>query len=111
MLDQHFGKFGQITNLHVHYENHPDTALVTFKTRREALNAYRSTEPIFNNRFIKVYWQTQPLEQEDVEVVTNGAAAVSLQKTNDIPVAPTASVNSGAQQPLTDISVVCLFMF
>lgn len=59
MLDQHFGKFGQITNLHVQYDGRPDTALVTFKTRREALSAYKSTEPILNNRFIKVYWQTQ----------------------------------------------------
>jgi hypothetical protein len=30
-LDQHFGKFGQITNLHVNFEGQPDTALVTFK--------------------------------------------------------------------------------
>lgn len=59
-LDQHFGKFGQITNLHVQYEGRHDTALVTFKSRREALNAYKSTEPILNNRFIKVFWQTQP---------------------------------------------------
>lgn len=63
MLDQHFGKFGQITNLHVQFEGKPDTALVTFKTRREALNAYKSTEPIFNNRFIKVFWQNQPQDQ------------------------------------------------
>ncbi|KAI1710351.1 PWI domain-containing protein [Ditylenchus destructor] len=59
MLDQHFGKFGQITNLHVQYQGQPDTALVTFKTRRDAMNAMRSTEPIFNNRFIKVFWQTE----------------------------------------------------
>lgn len=111
MLDQHFGKFGQITNLHVQYEGHSDAALVTFKTRREALNAYKSTEPIFNNRFIKVYWQTQPPEQEDADAVTNGAAAVLLQKSNDISIAPNAFVNNAVQQPLADISVVCFFFF
>ncbi len=34
-----------------------------FQTRREAMNAYKSTEPILNNRFIKVFWQTQPDDQ------------------------------------------------
>jgi hypothetical protein len=33
--------------------------LVTFKTRRDAMMAYKSTEPIFNNRFIKVFWQNE----------------------------------------------------
>lgn len=27
------------------------------------MNAFKSTEPIFNNRFIKVFWQNQPQEQ------------------------------------------------
>ena len=47
------------------YEGRPDAALVTFKTRREAMNAYRSTEPILNNRFIRVFWQSQPNEQPE----------------------------------------------
>uniref|UniRef100_A0A914L2B8 C3H1-type domain-containing protein n=1 Tax=Meloidogyne incognita TaxID=6306 RepID=A0A914L2B8_MELIC len=56
-LDQHFSRFGQITNIQVQYEGRPDTALVTFKTRRDAMAAYKSVEPILNNRFIKIFWQ------------------------------------------------------
>lgn len=77
MLDEHFGKFGQITNLHVQFEGQPDTALVTFKTRREALNAYKSTEPIFNNRFIKVFWQNQPQDQNTSEQSQENGATVT----------------------------------
>lgn len=111
MLDKHFEKFGEITNVHVQYEGHPDAALVTFKTRREALNAYRSTEPIFNNRFIKVYWQTQPPEHEDTETVSESPSVIPTQKTNEISTAQNAFVNNVVQQPLADISVVCFFFY
>uniref|UniRef100_A0A915EJ20 RRM domain-containing protein n=1 Tax=Ditylenchus dipsaci TaxID=166011 RepID=A0A915EJ20_9BILA len=96
MLDQHFGKFGQITNLHVQFEGQPDTALVTFKTRREAMNAYKSTEPIFNNRFIKVFWQTQP------DLPAGGAA-----DNTDAAADPSASGDAekaGAQPIPTDLN-------
>ncbi|KAI1706888.1 PWI domain-containing protein [Ditylenchus destructor] len=91
MLDQHFGKFGQITNLHVQYQGQPDTALVTFKTRRDAMNAMRSTEPIFNNRFIKVFWQT---EQEQLDA---GEGNQGLETTA-----------AGLQEPGTDASAAPL---
>uniref|UniRef100_A0A914I4D3 60S ribosomal export protein NMD3 n=1 Tax=Globodera rostochiensis TaxID=31243 RepID=A0A914I4D3_GLORO len=53
-IDQHFSRFGQVTNIQVQYEGRTDSALVTFKTRRDAMIAYKSTEPIFNNRFVKL---------------------------------------------------------
>ncbi|KAL3097452.1 hypothetical protein niasHS_003900 [Heterodera schachtii] len=69
-IDQHFSRFGQVTNIQVQYEGRTDSALVTFKTRREAMSAYKSTEPLFNNRFVKVFWQNdangKEIENEDI---------------------------------------------
>ncbi|XP_062598259.1 RNA-binding protein 26-like, partial [Saccostrea cucullata] len=55
-INQHFCKFGNLTNIQVNFENDPEAALVTFSTNQEALACYRSTEPLFNNRFVKVFW-------------------------------------------------------
>jgi RNA-binding protein 26 len=97
ILDQHFGKFGQITNIQVslttnykqtdiclifqvQYEAQPDVALITYKSRREAQNAYRSTEPILNNRFIKIFWQTdahKPGSPDESSINKDNAGAVS----------------------------------
>jgi RNA-binding protein 26 len=55
-LNDHFTKFGKITNIQVAYEGDPEAAIVTFKSHAEANVAYRSTEAVLNNRFIKVFW-------------------------------------------------------
>ena len=55
-LNEHFGKFGHVTNIQLQFDGAPDSALVTFSTRPEAQAAFRSTEPILNNRFVKVFW-------------------------------------------------------
>ncbi|XP_066991429.2 RNA-binding protein 26 isoform X2 [Anabrus simplex] len=55
-LNNHFAKFGKIVNIQVSYEGDPEAALVTFSTHAEANAAYRSTEAVLNNRFIKVFW-------------------------------------------------------
>ncbi|XP_056010685.1 RNA-binding protein 26-like isoform X2 [Ostrea edulis] len=55
-INQHFCKFGKLTNIQVSFENDSEAALVTFSTNQEALACYRSTEPLFNNRFVKVFW-------------------------------------------------------
>lgn len=57
-LNEHFSKFGTITNLKIHYDNDPESSLVEFSTNAEALAAYRSTEAVLNNRFIKVFWHS-----------------------------------------------------
>lgn len=57
-LNNHFSKFGQIVNIQVFYDNDPEAALVTFSSHAEANAAYRSTEAVLNNRFIKVFWHT-----------------------------------------------------
>lgn len=55
-LNNHFCKFGKIVNIQVSYEGDPEAAIVTFSTHAEANVAYRSTEAVLNNRFIKVFW-------------------------------------------------------
>ncbi|KAH8404869.1 hypothetical protein KR222_007406, partial [Zaprionus bogoriensis] len=55
-LNNHFAKFGKIVNIQVSYEGDPEAAIVTFSTHAEANVAYRSTEAVLNNRFIKVFW-------------------------------------------------------
>ena len=59
-LNNHFSKFGKIVNIHISYEGDPEAAIVTFSTHAEANVAYRSTEAVLNNRFIKVFWHTPP---------------------------------------------------
>ncbi|KAK3864797.1 hypothetical protein Pcinc_029538 [Petrolisthes cinctipes] len=55
-LNDHFSKFGTVVNIQVHHEGSPESALVTFSGHSEANAAYRSTEAVLNNRFIKVFW-------------------------------------------------------
>lgn len=55
-LNNHFAKFGKIVNIQVSYEGDPEGAIVTFSSHAEANAAYRSTEAVLNNRFIKVFW-------------------------------------------------------
>lgn len=55
-LNNHFAKFGKIVNIQVSFEGDPEAALITFSNHGEANLAYRSTEAVLNNRFIKVRW-------------------------------------------------------
>ncbi|XP_050292725.1 RNA-binding protein 26 isoform X2 [Anthonomus grandis grandis] len=55
-LNNHFAKFGKIVNIQVQYEGDPEAALITFSSHAEANSAYRSTEAVLNNRFIKLFW-------------------------------------------------------
>ncbi|ESO99958.1 hypothetical protein LOTGIDRAFT_230885 [Lottia gigantea] len=55
-LNEHFGKFGTLVNLQICYEGDLEAALVTYSDNQSAFSAYRSSEPVFNNRFIKVFW-------------------------------------------------------
>ena len=57
-LNNHFSKFGKIVNIQISYDNDPEAAIVTFSAHAEANVAYRSTEAVLNNRFIKVFWHT-----------------------------------------------------
>ncbi|KAK9745392.1 PWI domain [Popillia japonica] len=57
-LNNHFSKFGKILNIQVGYDGDPEAAIITFSSHAEANAAYRSTEAVLNNRFIKVFWHS-----------------------------------------------------
>ncbi|KAH7731112.1 cutaneous T-cell lymphoma tumor antigen se70-2 [Aphelenchoides avenae] len=77
-IDDHFSKFGTITNLQLNFDGAPGTALVTFKNRHEAVAAIKSTEPIFNNRFIKVFWHNPTQTTAPDTETTTTAPAITL---------------------------------
>lgn len=64
-LNEHFQQFGQIINIQVRFNGDPEAALITFATRPQAVNAYKSTAPILNNRFIRVFWHQPKREGEE----------------------------------------------
>ncbi|CAN7937527.1 unnamed protein product [Ixodes hexagonus] len=58
-LNNYFSRFGNIVNLQVCYEGDPEAALIRFATHGEANAAYRCTEAVLNNRFIKLFWHNK----------------------------------------------------
>jgi len=55
-LNEHFSKFGTLVNLQIKHGGDPGAALITFSTNAEASAAYHSSEPVLNNRFVRVFW-------------------------------------------------------
>lgn len=53
-------RFSRNTTFYVQvcFEGDPEAALITYANRYEAVAAYKSTVPILNNRFIKVFWHS-----------------------------------------------------
>ncbi|XP_023311914.1 zinc finger protein swm isoform X3 [Anoplophora glabripennis] len=81
-LNNHFSKFGKIVNIQVQFEGDPEAAIITFSTHAEANAAYRSTEAVLNNRFIKVFWHS-PNAGAEVQPradASNGTAAADAQE-------------------------------
>ncbi|XP_032788701.2 RNA-binding protein 26 [Daphnia magna] len=67
VLNNHFSKFGKIINLQVSYNGDSEGALVTFSSHAEAQAAYRSTEAVLNNRFIKVFWHNKEMSSPEMK--------------------------------------------
>ena len=53
-VTDYFKRFGHIIS--VTLMPHSDRALVSFASNAEAVKAFRSPDPIFDNRFVKVFW-------------------------------------------------------
>ncbi|ODM99502.1 RNA-binding protein 26 [Orchesella cincta] len=70
-LNSHFIRFGKIINIQINYDNDPEAALVTFSSPAEAQLAYRSTEAVLNNRFIRVFWHNKEKENEEEAEMSN----------------------------------------
>lgn len=58
-LLEHFGKFGEVVNIEVNFRGDYEAALVSFRHPPHARAAYSNPEPLFNNRFIKVFWHME----------------------------------------------------
>uniref|UniRef100_T1IBN0 C3H1-type domain-containing protein n=1 Tax=Rhodnius prolixus TaxID=13249 RepID=T1IBN0_RHOPR len=80
-LNNHFSKFGKIVNIQLMYkyfqkkkevgfEGDPESALITFSSHTEANIAYKSTEAVLNNRFIRVYWYNPTSNNSNSNEVT-----------------------------------------
>ncbi|KAF9388235.1 hypothetical protein CPB97_001388 [Podila verticillata] len=54
-VNEFFTQFGSLVNIQLDQPAHK--ALIQYSTRDEANAAYNSSEVIFGNRFVKVYWQ------------------------------------------------------
>lgn len=72
-LNNHFSRFGNIVNLQVCYEGDPEAALIRFSNHAEANQAYRCTEAVLNNRFIKLFWHNK--DRPSNVPTANGSAA------------------------------------
>ncbi|XP_050039984.1 RNA-binding protein 26 isoform X2 [Dermacentor andersoni] len=92
-LNNHFSRFGNIVNLQVCYDGDPEAALIRFSNHAEANAAYRCTEAVLNNRFIKVFWHNK-----DRNAVPTANGSGSVQDTSGASVA--SGGNAGmANQP------------
>ncbi|KAH3841862.1 hypothetical protein DPMN_115343 [Dreissena polymorpha] len=78
-LNEHFARFGTLTNIQVMFEGDPEAALVSYSNNVEALACYKCSEPVFNNRFIKVFWHQKKdnSSQEQSPVSTTSVSSGS----------------------------------
>lgn len=99
-LNNHFSKFGKIVNIQISYEGDPEAATVTFSTHAEANVAYRSTEAVLNNRFIKVFWHSPGSTENPIvttpkeDIVANGRKQSQYHLNNVVPAVPTTATES-----------------
>ncbi|RCH94506.1 hypothetical protein CU097_010822 [Rhizopus azygosporus] len=56
-VNEFFSKFGTITNISV--QPHAQKAIIQYSTRAEAERAYTCPDAVFDNRFVKVYWNKE----------------------------------------------------
>jgi RNA-binding protein 26 len=64
MVNDYFQRFGTIVNITVQPEM--QRARIEFSSHEEANNAYTSPDVIFENRFVKVYWDHEDLPTASV---------------------------------------------
>lgn len=120
-LNNHFSKFGKIVNIQISYDGDPEAAIVTFSTHAEANVAYRSTEAVLNNRFIKVFWHTPgasnadthsvPTKEENPTTHIRKGNQYSLNNTNNhnnnnnsVPAVPTATTTDDGKSSVSSSS-------
>lgn len=73
LMRGHFSKFGQLVEIQCLYENKSDVCLVRFATNQQAMSAYKSPQPVLNNRFIRYSWLSHYLKQKQNESMPPGS--------------------------------------
>ena len=63
--------------MQVCYKGESDAALITFANHAQATAAYQSPEPVFNNRFVEVFWQRK--DDEASRDATQAASTNNIQ--------------------------------
>lgn len=101
-LNNHFAKFGRIVNIQVTYEGDPEAAIVTFSTHAEANVAYRSTEAVLNNRFIKVFWHSSNGEGMGKDENAASPNPLNGRKSSQYHLNNTPTSNTTPSQPSAD---------
>jgi hypothetical protein len=69
-MRSHFSKFGMLVEIMCQYEGQPDATLIRFANNQQTTMAYKSPQPVFNNRFIRVYWFSHYLKQQQQQQQT-----------------------------------------
>ena len=64
--------------LQVCHGGDPEAALVTFQRRSQALACNRNPEPVFNKRFIKLFWHKKDNGEDRPEADTSSAEMPQL---------------------------------
>jgi hypothetical protein len=68
-MRQHFSKFGQILDIQCQFDQNKDAAFIQFATNQQAFAAYKSPQSVLNNRFIRLYWYSSYLKQQQINPV------------------------------------------
>jgi len=84
LMNNHFGRFGTLTNVQVHYEGDPASALISFSSPMEAESAMNSSEAVLANRFIRVFYhQDKPKVHQRLGGPLTGGLPPSLPANED----------------------------
>lgn len=71
-----FGKFGTVTNVETHTDRR--LAFVKFARHSEAVSAYKSTAPLFGNRFVRLAWVNRDsFDMPEFDYTVDPSAAVA----------------------------------
>ena len=97
-LREHFEKFGTVVAVTVGITTDLQAAIVTFGDHSSARNACQAPEPIFNNRFIAVFWHAGNTQANQNGTPAAPDATNGVQATQSQPGTTGATNNENKQQ-------------
>jgi len=107
-LNNHFGNFGTLVNVQVHFEGDPASALITFAEPSEAESAMSSADAVLANRFIKVFYHNPSPKNIKDRLGNHSTFGAKVEISGDTLtrtiVNQGASQSGSTQNPITDDS-------